>query len=75
MNVFKKVCAILSDVLEYDEEITLRTRLVQDLGADSFHATEIMDQIEEEFEIEIEEEVASEMSTVEDVVNYIEDRI
>ena len=44
----------------------------KELGADSLDVVELVMAIEEEFEIEIEDEVASKIATVQDVLDYIE---
>ena len=49
-----------------------QANLQNDLGADSLDAVELIMQIEEEFEVEIPDEVASNMKTVKDIVDYIE---
>ncbi len=43
----------------------------KELGADSLDVVELVMAFEEEFEIEIEDEVAGEMSTVQDALDYI----
>ena len=43
----------------------------KELGADSLDVVELVMAFEEEFEIEIDDEVAGEMATVEDALNYI----
>jgi len=54
------------------EDINMDTRLVEDLGADSLDAVEIMFALEEKFGLEIEDDAALQMKTVGDLVNYIE---
>ena len=49
-----------------------KKNLKDDLEADSLDAVELIMQIEEEFEVEIPDEVASNMKTVKDIVDYIE---
>ena len=44
----------------------------KELGADSLDVVELVMAIEDEFEIEIEDQVASQIATVQDVLNYIE---
>ena len=43
------------------------------LGADSLDIVELVMAIEDEFEIEIEDQEVSQISTVQDVLNYIEE--
>lgn len=71
--VFDKVKEIIVDSLNCDEEnVTLEADLREDLEADSLDAVELIMAIEEEFDIEIPDEVSTEMKTVKDIVDYIE---
>ena len=70
---FEKVKEIIVDSLSCDEsQVTMEASLKDDLEADSLDAVELIMQIEEEFEVEIPDEVASNMKTVKDIVDYIE---
>lgn len=70
--VFEKVVEIIAKELDKDaSSITLETRLVEDLGADSLDAVEIMFLLEEEYGMEIDDESAQAIKTVGDLVNYI----
>jgi acyl carrier protein len=44
----------------------------KELGADSLDVVELVMAIEDEFEMEIEDQAASQIATVQDVLNYIE---
>jgi acyl carrier protein len=46
----------------------------KELGADSLDVVELVMAIEDEFEMEIEDQAASQIATVQDVLNYIEGR-
>ena len=46
----------------------------RELGADSLDQVELVMAIEEEFEIEIEDQVAGQIATVQDALDYIEGR-
>lgn len=71
--VLEKVAEIIAKELNVKQEnITMETRLVEDLGADSLDAVEIMFALEEEFGIEIDDDSAQNIKTVGDLVNYIE---
>lgn len=73
--VLEKVAKIIAEELNANaESITMETRLVEDLGADSLDAVEIMFALEEEFGMEIEDDAAQTIKTVGDLVKYIEDR-
>ena len=71
--MFEKVKAIIVNELGVDEaKVTLEARLSDDLGADSLDAVELIMAIEDEFNIEINDESAQQISKVSDIVNYLE---
>ena len=55
-----------------DEEVTPQASFIDDLGADSLDIVELVMALEEEYEIEISDEDAEKIKTVQDVVTYIE---
>ena len=72
--VFEKVQKIISENLNVPlEKVTMDTHLVDDLGADSLDAVELIMALEEEYGIEVDDEAAQNMKYVRDVVNYIEE--
>ncbi len=74
MAVFDKVKEIIVKELNVAEEkVTLDASLKDDLGADSLDAVEIVMSIEDEFGIEINNEQAESISTIADLVAYIEE--
>ncbi|HIY56311.1 MAG TPA: acyl carrier protein [Candidatus Dorea merdavium] len=69
---FEKLQNIIADVLNVDkQEITMETRFVDDLQADSLDIFQIIMGIEETFDIEIDNEDAEKIATVEDAVEQI----
>jgi acyl carrier protein len=52
--------------------ITLSTNMHEDLEADSLDAVEIIMTIEDEFDVEIPDDVAEKLQTVAQIVNYLE---
>ena len=69
---FEKLKKIIAEVLNVDEdEITMDTTFVDDLGADSLDVFQIIMGIEEEFDIEIPNEEAEKIVTVGDAVEQI----
>lgn len=73
---FEKLKRIITEVLNVDEsEVTLETRFVDDLGADSLDVYQIIMGIEEEFDIEIETDAAENIVTVADAVEQIKEAI
>ena len=69
---FEKLKEIIIDVLNVmEEDITLETTFVDDLGADSLDVFQIIMGIEEAFDIEIDNEDAEKIVTVGDAVEQI----
>ena len=69
---FEKLKKIIVDVLNVDEnEITMDTTFIDDLGADSLEVFQIIMGLEEEFDIEIPNEQAEKIVTVGDAVEQI----
>ena len=69
---FEKLKKIIVDVLNVDEnEITMDTTFIDDLGADSLDVFQIIMGLEEEFDIEIPNEQAEKSVTVGDAVEQI----
>ena len=55
-----------------EEEVTTTASFIDDLGADSLDTVELVMAFEEEFEIEIPDEEAEKIATVQDAISYIE---
>ncbi|MGI5839136.1 MAG: acyl carrier protein [bacterium] len=73
-NVYEKVKELIAEQLGIEEdEITLESSFVDDLGADSLDIVELIMAIEEEFTIEIPDEDAEKMITVNDAVTYVKE--
>ena len=71
--VDEKVKQIIVEQLGVDEgEVTQNASFVDDLGADSLDTVELVMAFEEAFEIEIPDEDAEKIRTVQDAVDYIE---
>ncbi len=70
--IFEKIRDIIVEQLGVDaEEVTLESKFIDDLGADSLDIVELIMALEEEFDMEIPDEDAEKISTVGDVVEYI----
>ena len=68
-----KIKAIVAEQLGVDEDqVTADASFVDDLGADSLDTVELIMAFEEEFNVEIPDEAAEKIKTVQDVVNYID---
>ena len=73
---FEKLKKIIAEVLNVDEEeITMETTFVDDLGADSLDVFQIIMGLEEEFDIDIPYEEAEKIVTVGDAVEQIKNAL
>ena len=73
---FEKLVSIIVDVLGVDaEEITPDTTFVDDLGADSLDVAQIIMGIEEEFDVTVDQDVASNATTVGQALELIKNAI
>jgi acyl carrier protein len=71
-TIEQKVKSITADQLGVgEEEIKPTSSFIEDLGADSLDIVELVMAMEEEFEVEIPDEEAENIKTVQDAVNYI----
>ena len=74
--VLDKMKDILVEQLECNpEDITMESLLVDDLGADSLDAIDIVMSVEDTFKVEVPDEIIEKIETVGDIVNYIDDHI
>lgn len=72
MAIEEKVKKIVAEKLSVDpEEVLLEASFVDDLGADSLDLVELIMAMEEAFDIEISDEEAEKLQTVQDAINYI----
>ena len=71
--VFEKVRDMIASQLQVaPESITMESRLVEDLKADSANVMVMILDMETEFGMEVEDEVILQLKTVGDIVDYIE---
>ena len=72
-STFEKVRGIVVEQLGVEpDEVSINSTFIDDLGADSLDIVELIMAFEEEFNIEIPDEAAEKIKTVQDVVNYID---
>jgi len=72
-DVYDRVKRIVVDRLGVDEpQVVLEASFKDDLGADSLDVVELVMELEDEFDLEISDEDAEKITTVGDVVKYIE---
>ncbi len=71
--VFEKVKSLLAEQLNIEpEKITMEANIINDLGADSLDVVEMLMTLEEEYDITVPDEVATELKTVGAIVEYVE---
>lgn len=72
--MFNKIKEIIVEQLNIDDGafINLDTNLQEDLDADSLDAVEIIMNIEEEFDIKVDDDELENIKTIGDIVKYIE---
>ena len=72
--ILERVKEVIGEQLGVEDldTITLETTFIDDLGADSLDIVELIMALEEEFDMEIPEAEAEKISSVGDVVEYIE---
>lgn len=72
-ELLTRIRPIIAEQLGVNEaKITAQSKIGDDLGADSLDATELVMALEEEFNIEIFDEDAEKMTTVNDILAYLE---
>ena len=75
MTLEEKVIKIVMEQLDVTkEECVLEASFIDDLGADSLDVVELVMGLEEEFDLEIPDEDAEKITTVESAVNYIDEK-
>ena len=73
MSTFDKVRDIVVEQLGVEaDEVAIESTFIDDLGADSLDIVELIMAFEEEFNIEIPDEAAEKIKSVQDVVTYID---
>jgi acyl carrier protein len=71
-DIYEKVKKIVADQLSVDPaDVKPEASFANDLGADSLDVVELVMALEEEFDIEIPDEAAEGIATVQAVVDYI----
>ena len=70
--IFNKVKDILSDYIDMDSnEIKLETRLAEELGLNSYEFMSVIGEIEEEFDVELDEREIVKLISIADLLDYI----
>lgn len=72
MSVDKRIKEIVAEQLGVEEsQVSNESSFMDDLGADSLDTVELVMALEEEFDIEISDEDAEKIQTVQDAIDYI----
>ena len=74
MELFNKVAEVVAEQLEIEvDSIKPESKFTEDLGADSLDVVELVMALEETFDIEIPDEAAEGIKTVQDAINFIQE--
>jgi len=72
---FEKIKEVLVEQFGISEdEITMESSIMEDLGADSLDLVELIMALEQEFDVEIPDDEAEKIKTVGDAVNYVKEK-
>lgn len=71
-TIFERVKPVLEKRFLFEGELTLETRFLEDLGADSLDIIQLLSDLEELFEVKIPPGDLVNMQTIGDVVEFIE---
>ncbi len=76
-EIFEKVKKIVAEQLSITEADTIKpqSHFANDLQADSLDTVELVMALEEEFDIEIPDEAAEKITTVQEAVDYINNKV
>ncbi len=75
-TVHERLTKIIADQLGVDEsEVVPGASFVEDLNADSLDLVELIMSLEEEFKLQISDEDAEKITTVQEAEDYIEERL
>jgi len=74
--IFEKVQEVISEQMDLDKDsITMDTHFLDDLGADSLDIFQVIDELEDIYEIDFDTSALENIRTVSDAVNYIKEAI
>ena len=74
-EIAERIKNIIVDQLSVSaEEVTPEASFIEDLGADSLDIVELIMALEEEYDLEIPDEDAEKIQTVQDVITYVKGR-
>ena len=71
--MFEKLVAVICNYVEVEpENIHPESRFMEDLGFTSFDFMSMLGELEDEFDVEIEQQEAADIRTVQEAVDYLE---
>ena len=70
-DILNKIVDIVAKKISVDKDVVLKSKSFDELGADSLDMVEIVMKLEEQFEIEINDEDAEKLTSLDQVVDYI----
>ena len=71
--MFEQLVEIITEYVEVDKkDISLESRFMEDLGFTSFDFMNMLGEIEDRFDVEIDQEKAADIRTVQEAVEYLE---
>ena len=75
-EIQERISDIIAEQLSQDkEEVVPEASFIDDLGADSLDLVELVMHMEEEFDVEIPDEEAENIRTVQDAINYVKQHL
>ena len=75
-DIQERICKIIAEQLSQDaDEVVPEASFIDDLGADSLDLVELVMHMEEEFDVEIPDEQAENIRTVQDAINYVKQHL
>jgi acyl carrier protein len=76
MDITQKVIKIVAEELGFNEDkVKMNSNFIEDLAADSLDTVELILKFEEEFDIEIPDEDARKITTVEKAIEYLKTKV
>lgn len=76
MDIKQKVIDLVADIFGLlSDAVKPEDNFVKDLGLDSLDARELLLTLEDQFEIDIEDEDLETLNTVQDLIDYIQNRV
>jgi acyl carrier protein len=72
-EIFNKVAELITAQLPVSlDKVTMESKLVEDLGADSANVMILVFDLEREFNVEVDNDMLASVETVKDIVDYLE---